>query len=85
MDEASKTERIRGPEFSDQYFSGKVLDIGCGDNLSFQTRFHLIRSRAMPKIFWIISSQVILIAFIAVILWSICEMFQKHWNNGGNW
>ena len=33
MDEASKTERIRGPEFSDQYFSGKVLDIGCGDNL----------------------------------------------------
>ena len=33
MDEASKTERIRGPEFSDQYFAGKVFDIGCGDNL----------------------------------------------------
>ncbi|MBC8282964.1 MAG: class I SAM-dependent methyltransferase [Nitrospinae bacterium] len=33
MDEASKTEKIRGPEFRNKYFSGKVLDIGCGDNL----------------------------------------------------
>jgi len=33
MDEASKTEKIRGPKFRGKYFSGKVLDIGCGDNL----------------------------------------------------
>jgi len=33
MDEAAKTEKIRGPEFLDKYFSGKVLDIGCGDDL----------------------------------------------------
>ncbi|MEK9627665.1 MAG: class I SAM-dependent methyltransferase [Nitrospinota bacterium] len=33
MDEASKTEKIRGPEFREKYFSGNVLDIGCGDNL----------------------------------------------------
>ena len=33
MDEASKTEKIRGPEFRNKYFSGRVLDIGCGDNL----------------------------------------------------
>ena len=33
MDEASKTEKIRGPEFKSRYFSGKVLDIGCGKNL----------------------------------------------------
>ena len=33
MDEASKTEKIRGPEFKNRYFSGKVLDIGCGSNL----------------------------------------------------
>ena len=33
MDEASKTEKIRGPEFRSKYFSGRVLDIGCGDNL----------------------------------------------------
>ncbi|MEC9423721.1 MAG: methyltransferase domain-containing protein [Nitrospinota bacterium] len=33
MDEASKTEKIRGQEFRDNYFSGKVLDIVCGDNL----------------------------------------------------
>lgn len=33
MDEAFKTEKIRGPEFMDKYFSGKVLDIGCGDDL----------------------------------------------------
>ena len=33
MDEASKTEKIRGREFLEKYFSGKVLDIGCGDNL----------------------------------------------------
>ncbi|MED5353913.1 MAG: class I SAM-dependent methyltransferase [Nitrospinota bacterium] len=33
MDEASKTEKIRGQEFRGNYFSGKVLDIGCGDNL----------------------------------------------------
>ena len=33
MDEASKTEKIRGPEFRNKYFLGKVLDIGCGNNL----------------------------------------------------
>lgn len=33
MDEASKTEKIRGQEFLEKYFSGKVLDIGCGNNL----------------------------------------------------
>lgn len=33
MDEASKTEKIRGRGFLEKYFSGKVLDIGCGDNL----------------------------------------------------
>jgi SAM-dependent methyltransferase len=33
MDEASKTEKIRSKEFLEKYFSGKVLDIGCGDNL----------------------------------------------------
>jgi len=33
MDEASKTEKIRGSEFKSRYFSGKVLDIGCGNNL----------------------------------------------------
>lgn len=33
MDEASKTEKIRGPEFRAKYFSGRVLDIGCGPNL----------------------------------------------------
>ena len=33
MDEAYKTEKIRGPEFRSKYFSGKVLDIGCGNNL----------------------------------------------------
>ncbi len=33
MDEVAKTEKIRGPEFMDKYFSGKVLDIGCGDDL----------------------------------------------------
>jgi SAM-dependent methyltransferase len=33
MDEAAKTEKIRGPEFLKKYFSGKVLDIGCGDDL----------------------------------------------------
>jgi SAM-dependent methyltransferase len=33
MDEADKTKKIRGPEFLDKYFSGKVLDIGCGDDL----------------------------------------------------
>jgi SAM-dependent methyltransferase len=33
MNEAAKTEKIRGPEFLDKYFSGKVLDIGCGNDL----------------------------------------------------
>jgi len=33
MDEASKTEKIRSQEFLEKYFSGTVLDIGCGDNL----------------------------------------------------
>ena len=37
MDEASKTEKIRGLEFLEKYFSGKVLDIGCGNNLVVPT------------------------------------------------
>jgi len=37
MDEAYKTEKIRGPEFRSKYFSGKVLDIGCGNNLVVPT------------------------------------------------
>jgi SAM-dependent methyltransferase len=30
MDEASKTNRIRGDEFKRRYLSGRVIDIGCG-------------------------------------------------------
>ena len=30
MDEASKTRRVRGPDFERQYLSGKVIDIGAG-------------------------------------------------------
>lgn len=30
MDEAAKTNRARGPDFAARYFSGRVLDIGCG-------------------------------------------------------
>lgn len=33
MFEASKTRRLRGPEFYAKYFSGSVLDIGCGTDL----------------------------------------------------
>lgn len=32
MDEAAKTNRARGPDFAARYFSGRVLDIGCGDD-----------------------------------------------------
>lgn len=32
MDEAAKTNRARGPGFAVRYFSGRVLDIGCGDD-----------------------------------------------------
>lgn len=32
MDEAAKTNRARGPGFAARYFSGHVLDIGCGDD-----------------------------------------------------
>lgn len=30
MDEASKTRKVRGPDFARQYLSGKVIDIGAG-------------------------------------------------------
>lgn len=33
MDEATKTNRIRGEEFKRRYFSGQVIDIGCGPDL----------------------------------------------------
>jgi SAM-dependent methyltransferase len=33
MDEASKTNRIRGEEFKRRYFSGRVIDIGYGGDL----------------------------------------------------
>lgn len=32
MDEAAKTNRARGPDFAARYFSGRVIDIGCGDD-----------------------------------------------------
>lgn len=32
-DEASKTNRLRGPEFLERFLSGTVLDIGCGNDL----------------------------------------------------
>jgi SAM-dependent methyltransferase len=33
MREASKTRSIRPPEFREKFLSGRVLDIGCGDDL----------------------------------------------------
>ncbi len=33
MDEATKTNRLRGDEFRSQYLSGRVIDIGCGADL----------------------------------------------------
>lgn len=33
MDEAAKTNKIRGEEFTRTYFSGSVIDIGCGPDL----------------------------------------------------
>jgi len=33
VDEASKTNEIRGESFLKEYFAGKVLDIGCGKDL----------------------------------------------------
>lgn len=33
MDEARKTNSIRGEEFGGRYFSGRVIDIGCGRDL----------------------------------------------------
>lgn len=33
MDEATKTSRLRGTEFIQTYFSGRVIDIGCGPDL----------------------------------------------------
>ena len=51
MDEASKTEKIRGPEFRNKYFLGKVLDIGCGNNLVVPNAVPLIKTRAMLRKF----------------------------------
>ena len=33
MNEATKTNRIRGEEFKLRYLSGRVIDIGCGKDL----------------------------------------------------
>ena len=33
MDEAAKTNRLRSEEFKCRYFSGRVIDIGCGPDL----------------------------------------------------
>ena len=33
MDESTKTQLIQDPAFAKTYFSGTVLDIGCGDDL----------------------------------------------------
>ncbi len=33
MNEASKTQRIRGPEFAPKFLTGRVIDIGCGKDL----------------------------------------------------
>jgi SAM-dependent methyltransferase len=31
--EASKTNRVRGPDFASKYLTGRVIDIGCGGDL----------------------------------------------------
>ena len=33
MDESAKTNRLRSAEFHRTYFSGRVIDIGCGPDL----------------------------------------------------
>src|SRR5271166_2368833 len=33
MDEARKTNVLRGEEFKRRFFAGRVIDIGCGDDL----------------------------------------------------
>src|SRR5579859_7890608 len=33
MDEASKTRKVRGPDFERRYLTGKVIDIGAGTDL----------------------------------------------------
>jgi SAM-dependent methyltransferase len=33
MQESTKTRQVRGPQFNEIYFSGSVLDIGCGHDL----------------------------------------------------
>ena len=68
MDEAAKTKKIRGPEFLDKYFSGKVFYILVVEMIwLFLMQSPSIKSKAMLRIFWIISNQVLLIACIAVI------------------
>jgi len=32
MDEASKTNRLRRPDFFSEYLSGRIIDIGCGED-----------------------------------------------------
>src|SRR5262245_895099 len=34
MNESAKTNQIRGKEFMDRYFQGRVIDIGCGTDLA---------------------------------------------------
>jgi len=33
MDEATKTSQIRGEDFAERYLSGRVIDIGAGEDL----------------------------------------------------
>jgi 2-polyprenyl-3-methyl-5-hydroxy-6-metoxy-1,4-benzoquinol methylase len=33
MNEASKTQRVRGPDFVEKFLKGRVIDIGCGADL----------------------------------------------------
>ena len=51
MDEAAKTKKIRGPEFLDKYFSGKVLDIVVEMIWLFLMQSPSIKSKEMPRIF----------------------------------
>jgi len=56
MNEATKTNRIRGEEFKLRYLSGRVIDIGCGKDLVVPGAIPFDLPKAMPNGYSMISS-----------------------------
>src|SRR5437899_1190387 len=83
VDEAKKTQRVRGTEFIKTYFSGTVVDIGCGPDLVVPHARAFDREHGDAERVLDYLPPAGSIPFTARTALSTCGMSLAPWRNGG--